>query len=134
MLKVALIIFISLFTVSCAVVPVTKPHSARDRACGLSTHQWNLDLVKAGHYSASCNSPECILVTGVAAIAVVGVTAIVSGSIVLVGNVVHWVEQQGRCDAEERDHIVSDINTPLIQQGGKPIRTKRALEKELEEL
>lgn len=75
------------------------------------------------------------MATGLGALAIVGVTTIVSGSIVLVGNAIHWVEQQGsRCDTKERDHLVNDINTPLIQQGGKPIKTKLALEKELEEL
>ncbi len=134
MLRIATVILILLFTVSCAVVPVTRPHSAHDSACGLSTHKWDLDLVQVGSYSASCNSPECVLAVGLGVVAMVGVTAIVSGSIVLVGNAVHWVEQQGSCDTKEREHMVSDINAPLIQQGGKPIRTKQALEKELEEL
>jgi len=133
MFKAVAIIFIPLFITSCAVVPVTRPHSEQDSSCGLSTHKWDLELIQVGHYSASCNSPECVLATGLGAVVVVGVTAIVSGSIVLVGNAVHWVEQQGGCDAKEREQRLRDINSPLIQQGGKSIKTKQQLEKELEE-
>jgi len=128
-----MILILPLFMLSCAVVPVKKPHSLRDSACGLSTHEWNLKMLKAGSYSASCNSPECILSVGLVAAAATGITAIVSGSIVVVGNIVHWVETLGGCDIEKLDKMVDEINTPLIQQGGKSIRTKQALENELED-
>ncbi len=134
MLNVVTVIFILLFMSSCAVVPVTRPHSVRDSACGLSTHEWNLDLVKMGGYSANCDSPECVVSVGLVAVATIGITAIVSGSIVIVGNAVHWIEQQGSCDADKLEQGVEEINTPLIQHGGKPIKTKQALEKELEDL
>ncbi len=133
MIKKFLLLVLSLFIVSCAVVPVKKPHSVRDRACGVSTHEWDLRMVQAGSYSANCNSPECVLSVGMVAVAATSITAIVSGSIVVVGNVVHWVETLGGCDVEKLEKTVNDINAPLIQQGGKPIKTKQALEQELED-
>lgn len=47
--------------------------------------------------SARCHSDECEALLIVVAAIPVG-SFIVSGSIVLVGNTVHWLEQQGRCD------------------------------------
>lgn len=134
MLKVVTLLTLSLFSVSCAVVAVRKPHSIRDSACGTSTHEWDLKMVKAGRYSASCGSPECVLSVGLVAAAATGITAIVSGSIVVVGNVVHWVETKVACDDEQLNKVIDEINTPLIQQGGKLIKTRQALEKEFEEL
>jgi len=134
MLKIVTLLTLSLFSVSCAVVPVKKPHSARDSACGISTHEWDLKMVKAGGFSASCGSPECVLSVGLVAAATTGITAIVSGSIVVVGNVVHWVETHVGCDDKNMNKVVDEINTPLIQQGGKSIKTKQAMEKEFEEL
>lgn len=134
MLKQVTFIFTAAFLcVSCAVVPVTKAHSTRDIQCGVSSHEFDLKMIKAGSISASCNTPECILSIGLFAAAWTGVTAIVSGSIVLVGNTVHWIEQQGPCDADILDEQVIDLNAPLIRQGGKSIKTKQEFEQELED-
>ena len=134
MYKKFLLISSSLLVVACAVVPVKKPHSQRDVACGLSTHEWDLKMVQAGSYSANCNSPECVVSVGLVAAAATGITAIVSGSIVLVGNMIHWVEQQGDCDIDKLDNVVNEINKPLLDQGGKPIKTIDELEHEYKEL
>jgi len=128
-----LIVFI-LLSVSCAVVPVKKPHSIRDNECGISSHEWDLKMIQAGQYSAHCNSAECVVSIGLVAAAVTSVTAIVSGSIVVVGNVIHWIEQQGSCDSEKLNATIKEINAPLLEQGGKPIKTRQALEKEIKEI
>jgi len=122
-----------LLTVACTVVPVKKPHSLRDSACGVSTHEYDLKMVQAGVISASCDSPECVLSIAVVAAAWTGITAIVSGSIVLVGNTIHWLEQQGDCDIERVNQQVNEMNSPLLKKGGKPIKTKEELEREIEE-
>lgn len=133
-MKLIAIIVTSVFLcVSCAVVPVVKPHTPEDIECGLSTHEYDLKMVKMGSVSASCNSPECVLSIGLFAAAWTGVTAIVSGSIVMVGNTVHWLEQQGPCESDKLEQQVNNVNAPLIQQGGKPILTKEELEQELED-
>ena len=134
MIKLVTVILTSaLLLVSCTVVPVKKAHSHRDAMCGVSTHEYDLKMVEAGQISASCNSAECILSIGLAAAAWTGVTAIISGSIVLVGNTVHWLEQQGPCDKDQLTQQVTVINEPLIKQGGKPILTKEEFEQELED-
>lgn len=133
MKRVATIVSGALLCTSCSVVPVEKSHSAEDIACGVSTHEYDLKMVQMGNVSASCDSPECILSIGLFAAAWTGFTAIVSGSIVVIGNTVHWLEQQGPCDNDKLEQHVVKVNTPLIKQGGKPILTKEALEQELEE-
>lgn len=50
------------------------------------------------------NEKECLFVLGITAL-ITPASAIVSGSIVVVGNTVFWVEKQGRCYT--REHLVS---------------------------
>lgn len=126
-----LIFFIMSFaflSLSCAVVPVQRAHSPYDRVCGISTHEYDLEVVQMGNISASCHSAECIVSIGVFAAAWTGITAVVSGSIVLIGNTVHWIEQQGPCDKNELAQQVTDVNTPLIEQGGKTVIIKEEID------
>ena len=127
MTKLILLITSTLLCISCAVVPVQKAHSPRDIICGVTTQEYDLKMVEMGSVTASCNSPECIVSIGVFAAAWTGVTAVVSGSIVLIGNTVHWLEQQGPCDKVELDRQVVDLNTPLIKQGGKKVIIKEEI-------
>ena len=43
--------------------------------------------------TANCQNEECIVALLVPSVA----SAVVSGSIVIVGNVVYWLEKQGKC-------------------------------------
>lgn len=52
--------------------------------------------------TVSCNHESCLIV--VAAIGIIPVTTfVVSGSIMVVGNFVHWLEVKGRCDDDYID-------------------------------
>ncbi|MBC7938875.1 MAG: hypothetical protein H7Z19_03780 [Chitinophagaceae bacterium] len=69
--------------------------------CRIVTRQVVLEPAALGHLHA-CAGPGCS-----AALVTVGVVAaasvVVSGSIAVVGNIVYWFEEQGRCDrAPER--------------------------------
>ena len=131
--RIALVISITFLCVSCSVVPVQKARSPHDIMCGVSSHEYDLKVVRPRNLSASCNSPECILSLGLVAAAWTGVTAVVSGSIVMVGNTVHWLEQLGPCDNDKLEQQINNVNAPLIKQGGKNIRTKAELEEVLED-
>lgn len=48
-------------------------------------------------------------------------TFIVSGSVVLVGNTVHWMEKQGKCDDAFIKKSFDDYIRPLIDDGGSVI-------------
>lgn len=74
---------------SCAVVP---KFSDKTDDCELFTREFTLDIATID--GLQCDNESCIaLILGVGT-----VTAIVSGSIYLVGNTVHFLEKQGRCD------------------------------------
>ncbi len=77
----------------CIMVPVTR--EVYDRDCQVNAHHMTLEAVQVGAI-ARCQGDE-----GAALLVFVGATAaasaVVSGSIVVVGNVVYWFEKQGRC-------------------------------------
>lgn len=49
---------------------------------------------------------------------VFGVTTVVSGSMVVMGNTIHYMEAQGRCDDSFLNTQVLDHIKPLLEQGG----------------
>ena len=99
-----------MLTGSC-FVPETRPNQNYD--CQLVTKEWSLEIkgldsrdtvLIEGLSGAtrSCQDAECVLanmalVTGVA-ITVSARSLNVSGSVVVVGNTVHWLEHHGSCD------------------------------------
>ena len=81
---------------ACIFVPRTV--EVYDTACQITTHHMTLEPVQVATL-ARCSNQECA-----AALVFVGATAaasaVVSGSIVVVGNVAYWLEKQGRCVRE----------------------------------
>lgn len=64
-----------------------------------------LDSTQLGQIRPNCANADCagvLLVGGVVSAA----SAVISGSIVLVGNTVYWLEKRGRCVALIRPEIV----------------------------
>ncbi len=83
------------------------PHSTvkYDEKCDLLTKQYRLVLssedvspILSSLSSVSCNDEECVLAQILAITAVPVGSFLVSGSVVVVGNTVNWIEQQGKCD------------------------------------
>ena len=56
----------------------------------------------------------CIILAGV----ITGGSAIVSGSIVLVGNSLHWLEKQGKCEDSFLNTKIFNHNNPLLKKDG----------------
>lgn len=79
---------------SCTYVPKIV-HDPDNRRCELGTKKRTLKLNEAGLYNFH-NCPDCLIVAGLYSTA----SAIISGSIVLIGNTVHWLEKQAKCDEE----------------------------------
>jgi hypothetical protein len=81
-----------LLTSACVVVPVTV--EGYDSECRLVTHHMELKTVQVGAQEPylRCEGGNCVVVLGVTAASLV-----VSGSIVVVGNVVYWAEQRADC-------------------------------------
>ena len=78
---------------SCVVVPQTR--EVYDSQCQVLTKEITLETTVLGRLGG-CAGDACLALL-VAAGAVTAATAVVSGSIALVGNVAYWIERQGRC-------------------------------------
>lgn len=78
---------------ACVVVPRTD--SVFDDDCKIMRKQMVLEVQQIGGFGG-CSNDGCVtllVATGVVAAA----SAVVSGSIAVVGNVVYWIERQGQC-------------------------------------
>jgi hypothetical protein len=78
---------------ACIVVPRTVERY--DPECQVIARHMDLEAVQIG-YIAGCSNQGCATLI-VAAAATVTASAIISGSIVVIGNTVYWFEKQGRC-------------------------------------
>lgn len=83
----------SLLLAGCVVVPRTV--HVYDPACRVLAKQMTLEAVQVA-YIGGCGGDACIALLAAAGVTA-GASAIVSGSIAVVGNVVYWLERQGAC-------------------------------------
>ncbi len=77
----------------CIVVPVTVQNY--DSGCQLVTRHMELQAVQIGAIDR-CANQGCVALV-IAAAGVTAVSAIVSGSIVVIGNVGYWAERRAGC-------------------------------------
>ncbi len=78
---------------ACVVVPQTR--NVYDPECMVMKRQMTLEVAALGSFQ-SCGGDACMAML-VALGAVTAATAVVSGSVALVGNMVYWFEHQGQC-------------------------------------
>ena len=82
--------FLVIFFVSgCFYVP--KIEENKNENCDLITKKMTIE--NRGEFPQGCND-ECLLI----ALGVTSTSYIVSGTITVVGNTIHWIEKQGRCE------------------------------------
>jgi len=100
------------FALEGCFVPKVAPKDIQEQRCELKTKKLTLDVDFNGddlenvgkatfEIMSRCDRAECALAPVIVPVAIAAVpvaSIIVSGSIVIVGNTVHWLEQQGRCD------------------------------------
>ena len=87
-----------LLATGCVVVPVNR--ESYDDDCKLVTHHMELSTVQVqGVYGCDHNTnvlgPLCVL----GAVGLATVSTVVSGSVVVVGNVAYWTERKAACIA-----------------------------------
>jgi len=80
---------------ACVVVPQTR--EVYDAKCKVLTKEVVLETAVVGQF-VGCQDRECAAMLAALGIVTVA-TAVVSGSVAVVGNVVYWFERQGRCMA-----------------------------------
>jgi len=81
-----------IFSTSCAFVPVRKPLLATKDDCQMLTRELALESIKITQ-DGSCSGNSCAIF-----IVIPASTFLVSGSIVAIGNTLHWLERNGTCD------------------------------------
>lgn len=82
-----------LLLAACVVVPRTQ--EAWDAECRTIARSMTLQPVQIAYFSG-CHNEGCVALLALAG-ATTAVSAVVSGSIAVVGNAVYWLEKQGRC-------------------------------------
>jgi hypothetical protein len=113
-----LLSFTTLLTSCFTVHAVNKPE---DNQCDLLTKELEIHYSKdlSSFYldgvGGNINSSEEMLIV---LAAIPATTFVVSGSISVLGNMVHWVEKQGRCDDSFVRTFTSSINDSIISAGG----------------
>ncbi len=91
---------LALFTLTlqaCVVVPQTR--EVYDPECRMMKKEVTLETAVVGRMQA-CRGDGCVAIL-VATGAITAATAVVSGSMALIGNVAYWFERQGRCSRAE---------------------------------
>jgi hypothetical protein len=80
----------------CVYLPRTA--TVYDEKCDVHYREMSLQPYQVAQFAGSCNHRDCGYLL-VALGAVSAASAIVSGSIVVAGNLVYWFEKQGQCVA-----------------------------------
>lgn len=78
---------------ACVVVPRTD--NVYDQDCQMQRRQMTLEVQQIGAFGGCANDGCVALLVGFGVVA--AASAVVSGSIAVVGNVVYWIERQGQC-------------------------------------
>jgi hypothetical protein len=78
----------------CMVVPRTT--ATYEPECQVVTKHIELEIAQVGYFAGCRNNAECSAILATAGFVAVA-SAVVSGSYAVVGNVVYWLERQGRC-------------------------------------
>jgi hypothetical protein len=85
---------VAVMLAGCIVVPQTQ--TVYDRECQVLTRQVTLETAVIGGF-VGCSGDGCAAMLATMGF-VTAASVVVSGSIAIVGNVVYWIERQGRCN------------------------------------
>jgi hypothetical protein len=97
--KRAVLLTINLVLSACIYVPVVDENEAASASCKTYTKSMNLESMELQGNIAQhgCRTSDCVAGALAAVVVVTAGSAIISGSIVLTGNTIHWLEYQGTC-------------------------------------
>ena len=108
------------------------PATEDETDCELWSRKWELSVSEEeggpllegmSQTLVYCGEPECALYGLLAIVAIPVTSFIVSGSIVIVGNTVHWVEEQGTCDDSMTQEAIGSLVESTESAGGKIVKT-----------
>ena len=121
-----LIFFLSIIIGGCLVIPKTENSIVNN--CELVTNKWTLEIYNIGSNNECYGCDEFvrgILECGgeveecVAIVATVSLGwTVIAGSVVVVGNTVHWLEKQGSCEDSLVKSSINKLYSSTIDLGG----------------
>ncbi len=97
--KRGMVLSISLLLSACIYVPVVDEHGSDSSSCKTYTKSMALETIELqGNITQpGCRTGDCAAAALAGVVVVTAGSAIISGSIVLTGNTIHWLEYQGTC-------------------------------------
>jgi hypothetical protein len=121
--KIIIYCLLSIWLSSCIVYPDTSQEQKQN--CELVTKKITLksEPLIGSDLNCGSNSADCVA----AAIAIATVSTVISGSIMVAGNTVHWIEQQGICDDSETQKATTAFVNKMNATGGYLIEKKNKL-------
>ena len=115
-----LLLFSLLILTSCFTVKSVD--NEEDKSCNLITRELEVELnqdISNGLISGKVEPKALIPLL----VVVPPVSFIVSGSISVVGNALHWVEKQGRCSDDDVKAFTQKSNRAVVNDGGQIVKS-----------
>ena len=107
------------------------PAQEDETDCELWSREWELNLSDSDlsllQGPIYCSEPECLLVVSLSLVAIPITSFIVSGSIVVVGNTVHWLEEQGTCEESVTQEAIVSLIESTESAGGVMVQSGKEL-------
>ena len=121
----------SLIFGSCLVLPKTETASVKN--CELETKSWTLEVHEIGlnNECYGCGDfvrgilecggqiEECVAIVATVSLG----WTVIAGSVVVVGNTVHWLEKQGSCEDSLVKSSINKLYSSTIDLGGLVINS-----------
>ena len=130
-----LIFFLSIIIGGCLVIPKTENSIVNN--CELVTNKCTIEIYNIGSNNECYGCDEFvrgILECGgeveecVAIVATVSLGwTVIAGSVVVVGNTVHWLEKQGSCDDSFLNNSVNKLYSSTVELGGIVVKSSSDL-------
>ena len=128
---VILTLFLPLIIGSCLVIPKTEYSSVSN--CELITKRWTLEFhgIGSNNECYGCDDfvrgviecggevEECVAILATVSLG----WTVIAGSIVVVGNTVHWLEKQGNCEDSLVKSSINKLYSYTLDLGGLVINS-----------
>ena len=87
----------------------------------------SLEVVGAKGGNCASGGGKGAAVVCLTAAGIFAITGIISSSIVIAGNTVHWIEKQGKCDDSLLNTYIIKHNKPLLDNNGEQVKPGNGL-------